>query len=156
MANKSSGMPAMLFLRMWGVHSMSRRDDDFVVRLERKGLMPFVDTGCARLAGQSNVASGADDGGVEAVVDGHQFHPRRFIGDGGVVATTENDAFRHTIAVSISMPAAPVRPEDVLPRVVVYDAAVQPACDAFPVAKRVPLKFSFLPFAMERRELNSK
>ena len=48
-------------------------------------------------------------------VDGVNFHARRLIGDGVVVATAENDAFRHTITVSISMSPASVRPKDVLP-----------------------------------------
>jgi len=46
------------------------------------------------------VAAGANDGLVEAVVDGHQLHPRRLIGDGVVVATAEDDAFGNAIAVT--------------------------------------------------------
>jgi len=56
----------------------------------------------------------------------------------------------------MSMPPAPVRPKDVLPRVVVHDEAIEIARNDFTVTKRVPVTPSFLPFAMEGSEFDSK
>jgi len=70
------------------------------------------------------VAAGANDGLVEAVVDGHQLHPRRLIGDGVVFTTAENDAFRDAITVSVALSSASIGAENVLPRFVVNDEPI--------------------------------
>ena len=68
-------------------------------------------------------------------VDGVNFHARRLIGDGVVVATAEDDAFGNAIAVAVALSSASIGAENVVPRFVVHDEPIQPARDDFAIAE---------------------
>ena len=102
------------------------------------------------------MAAGANDGLVEAVVDGHQLHPRRLIGDGVVFTTAKNDAFRDAITVSVALSSASIGAENVLPRFVVHDEPIQPARDDFAIAEAGTVLPTSFAMPMKRPQFESK